>query len=42
MDNLSEDVRADFLNGSNGAVVSFFFFKKKLSAYPAVHTCNLQ
>lgn len=24
MDNLSEDVRADFLNGSNGAVVSFF------------------
>ena len=28
MDNLSEDVRADFLNGSNGAVVSFFFFKK--------------
>lgn len=41
MDNLSEDVRADFLNGSNGAVVSFFFLKK-LSAYPAVHTCNLQ
>ena len=35
MDNLSEDVRADFLNGSNGAVVSFL---KKLSAYPAVHT----
>ena len=27
MDNLSEDVRADFLNGSNGAVVSFFFKK---------------
>ena len=26
MDNLSEDVRVDFLNGTNGAVVSYMFY----------------
>ena len=26
MDNLSEDVRVDFLNGTNGAVVSYIYY----------------
>ena len=31
MDNLSEDVRVDFLNGTNGAVVSYVLFFRRHS-----------